>query len=173
MRTEWRDPDDITPSAARTAKTITGYRTYCPLRRYLQRHGSAGAFTERHILAADELRRLADAVVIGFGVQRDLVAIQAITYGPRSGPSVAALKQARAWPTYRRAMMPFNRVQRELIAHCLLLNWSIARWTARQRESGLLTDPKMETGKLIAVLDVLAEHFSAEIKRDLERGANV
>ena len=37
----------------------------------------------------------------------------------------------------------------------------------------LLTDPKMETGKLIAVLDVLAEHFSAEIKRDLERGANV
>jgi hypothetical protein len=56
---------------------------------------------------------------------------------------VAALKQARAWPAYRRAMTPFNRVQRALIAHCLLLNWSIARWTARQRESGLLADPKM------------------------------
>jgi hypothetical protein len=98
-----------------------------------------------------------------------MVTIQSITYGPRSGPTMAALRQAKAWLPFRRAMAPFSAGQRELIAYVLLLNWSLSRWTARQRESGLPGDPKLETGKLVAVLDVLAEHFGTEIERDLPK----
>jgi hypothetical protein len=164
---------DTAPSAARTARTITGYRTYCPLRRYRERQGSFGSITERHILAADELRRLADAVVIGFGGRRDMLTIQSLTYGPRSGPTVAALRQAKAWLPYRRAMKLFCQGQRELIAHVILLNWTVARWTERLRESGLTADPKQELGRLVSILDVLAEHFGSEIDKGLERGENV
>jgi hypothetical protein len=173
MRVEWRDPEDDRPTAARTARTITGYRTYCPLRRYRERLGSAGSITERHVMAADELRKLADAVLIGFGGRRDLVTVQSLVYGPRSGPTVAALRQAHAWQPYRRAMRPFCRGQRELIAHVVLLNWTVRRWTESLRDSGRPADPKVELGRLAAILDVLAEHFFSEIEQDLQRGVVV
>jgi hypothetical protein len=70
-----------------------------------------------------------------------------------------ALKQARAWLPYQRAMRLFNAGQRDLIAHALLLNWGLQRWCQRQRESA---DPGIETGKLVAILDVLAEAFNRE-----------
>jgi hypothetical protein len=166
VRGEWRDPDDIRPNASRTARTIVGYRTYCPLRRCRDAKGDAAAYSLQHVLAADELRRLADAVLIGFGGRRDMIAIQAITYGPRTGPSTTAIRQARAWPAYRRAMAPFAAGQRELIAFVLLMNWSIQRWVARLKDRGDRGDPAQETGRLVAILDILAEHFSVEIERN-------
>ena len=64
---------------------------------------------ELHVRAADKLRRLVDACVIGFGgVSRWEVSIQTLTYGPVGGPSRAALRQAEAWPAYRLAMAPFT-----------------------------------------------------------------
>jgi hypothetical protein len=60
MQAEWRDPADLSPSAAKTARTITGYRGYDPLRKCLKRHGAASSITERHVMAADILRGLAD-----------------------------------------------------------------------------------------------------------------
>jgi hypothetical protein len=71
----------------------------------------------------------------------------------RCRASGAAQRQAAAWRPYRRAMALFCPGQRELIAHVLLLNWTIARWTDRLCESGAPADPKLETGKLVAVLD--------------------
>jgi hypothetical protein len=165
VRSEWVDPDDIRPNASRTARTIVGYRSYCPLRRCRDTHGDAAAYSLQHIVAADELRRLADVVLIGFGGRRDMITIQAITYGPRNGPTRAAIRQAQAWPAYRRAMAPFAAGQRELIAHVLLMNWSIQRWVAGLKDRGEQADPKQETGRLVAILDILAEHFGVEIER--------
>jgi hypothetical protein len=172
MRTEWRDPDDVSPNAARTAKTVTGYRTYCPLRRYRERQGSSAAITEKHVLAADELRKLADAVLIGFGGRRDLVTVQSLVYGPRSGPTVAALRQAHAWRPYRRAMALFCQDQKKLIAHVILLNWTVRRWTEQLRESGRPADAKVELGRLASILDVLAEHFRSEVDQELQHSVN-
>jgi hypothetical protein len=39
MRSEWRDPSDVTPGATRTARTIKGWRS--PLRACRRRHGDS------------------------------------------------------------------------------------------------------------------------------------
>jgi hypothetical protein len=172
MRSEWVDVDDITPDARRTAKTVTGYRQYCLLRKCRLTHGEHSHYTNKHILAADRLRALADAVVIGFSTSREYTPVQAIpAYGPRTGFGQAALRSAKAWPAYRRAMTLFDQSQRDLITHCLLLNWSLQRWVAYHREQGRILRPLVERQRLLVILDILVEHFKSEIARDLQHGA--
>jgi hypothetical protein len=55
------------------------------------------------------------------------VPVQSIDYRPSTSPGSAAVRSARAWPGYRRCMALFDQVQRELIAHVVLLNWSVRR----------------------------------------------
>jgi hypothetical protein len=167
MKAEWVDPDDVTPSTRRTAKTVTRYRSYCPLHRSMHKHGTASTVTAKHVAAADELRRLADLVAVGCAGRKDVwLPIQAMQPpGPLTGHSLAAIRQAKAWPAYRRAMALFSKSQRELITYIVLLNWSVTRWVGRLREQGLTGNMAIETGKLVAILDVLAEHLSSEIER--------
>ena len=47
MRGEWRDPTDITPSATRTVKTISGYRRFRPLRSRRWRDGEFSNVSEK------------------------------------------------------------------------------------------------------------------------------
>jgi len=102
---KWRDPSDVTPSATRTARTIKGWRSGDPLRACRQRHGDACGITERHILAADRLRRYADGARIGFSIERDLsLPVTHIIYRPSTGPGRAALEQAECWRNFVRAM---------------------------------------------------------------------
>jgi hypothetical protein len=98
MRSEWRDPTNMMPSATRTVKTITGYRRFCPLRRCRSRHGESSNVSETHILAADRLRTLADAIAYGFTGKQDVWIYLQSNFGPVSGPNRAALKQA--WASY-------------------------------------------------------------------------
>jgi hypothetical protein len=65
MKTAWADPDDVSPTH-RYAREIRGWRTHCPLRAALRRHGSASSITERHIWAADKLRLLHDVAAYGW-----------------------------------------------------------------------------------------------------------
>ena len=162
MLTTWRDPDDTHPTAARTAKKISGYRSYCPLRKMLQRHGSASSITDSHILAADRLRAQADAVAIGFSGSRQVLPVQAIVYGPRTGPGAVAVRQARAWPAFRQAMKLFNAEQRKLLTWTVLLNKSVAAWCAERRAQGLAVTPSKEMHCLVGLLDRLAEHYGIE-----------
>jgi hypothetical protein len=171
MRTTWRDPDDIAPSAARAAKEITGWRTFCPLRRMLRIQGSS--ITVEHILAADRLRQAAAGIVFGFSGRRELVPVQAVMFGPRTGFGVAALRQAKSWPIFMRAMKIFCEAQRELLAFVVLENQTINRWVAKRREQDLPANAPLEMGKLIACLDCLVEHFRSEVEQDLERGVEV
>ena len=92
-------------------------------------------------------------------------------YGPKTGPSQAALRSARAWPVYRRAMKLFCASQRELIAYIILSNWTVRRWCEHRCEQGLPARQAVEMGRLLAILDVLVEHFKTEIERDIGRGA--
>jgi len=119
------------------------------------------------------LRAAADAVAIGYSGVGELVPIQSLSYGPRTGPGQAALRSVRAWPVYRRAMQLFCASQWELIVHIILSNWRVRRWCEYRREQGLVVTPAHEMGKLLAILDVLTEHFAAEVEQDLQHGAVV
>ena len=124
-------------------------------------------------MAADRLRQAADAVAIGYSGARELVPIQSLTYGPKTGPGQAALRSVRAWPVYRRAMKLFCPLQRELIAHIILSNWTVRRWCEYRCEQGVPARQAVEMGKLLAILDVLVEHFASEVEQDLQHGAVV
>jgi hypothetical protein len=173
MRTEWADIDDFRPNAAKTVKRVTGYRHFCPLRKCLASHGERSPYSVEHVLAADRLRQLADAVAIGFSTGREFTPVQAIRYGPLTGFGQAAARSARAWPAYRRAMALFDQSQRELLTHCLLLNWSLRKWVADLRERSLPANPVTERQRLVTCLDPLVEHFKSDIERDLGHGAAI
>ena len=79
----------------------------------------------------------------------------------------------RAWPAYRRAMALFDQGQRELPAHCLLLNWSLRGWVADRQERVMPANPVTERQRLVACLDLLVEKKKSDIERDLGRGAAV
>ena len=70
-------------------------------------------------------------------------------------------------------MALFDQGQRELLTHCLLLNWSLRRWVADRRERELPANPVTERQRLVACLDRLVEHFKSEIEHDLGHGAAV
>jgi hypothetical protein len=173
MRTEWADIADFRPTAAKTAKRVTGYRQFCPLRKCLASHGERSHYTVEHVLAADHLRQLADAVAIGFSTGREFTPVQAIRYGTLTGFGRAPVRSARAWPAYRPAMALFDQSQRKLLTHCLLLNWSLRKWVAVRREQGIAANPVTERQRLVACLDLLVDHFKSDIERALGHGAAV
>lgn len=162
MRASWRDPDDVRPNAARRAREITGYRTYCPLRRMLRQKGTQ--VTERHVIAADMLRAQVDLAVIGRGA-RELLGLQR-GFGPISGPSINAMLQLRAAIQAQRALARLGPSARVMLTEIVLFNRSIYAWCAAR--AGL--DAKIETGKLLGILDILADHYAAEIDEALSRG---
>jgi hypothetical protein len=171
MRSEWRDPSDVTPSATRTARTIKGWRSGDPLRACRQRHGNTCGITERHILAADRLRSYADGAAIGFSKERDLsFPVTHIVYRPSTGPGPGALRQARCWRNFVRAMAIFTAAQRQFLTFVLLLNRSPAQWVKERRAAGLSCNPGWAMGQLIALLDQLEAHLSTEIDADIVRG---
>jgi hypothetical protein len=173
MKGEWTDPDDLEPNRRR-GRVIVGHRGFCPLRWCLRRHKERSTITVEHILAADQLRLLADAIAIGLsGNDRfNLNFIQRAIL-PRSGPSNAELRQARAWRPFQRAMALFNGDERDLIAHVVLLNLATSRYIVVRRMSGKPTAETTIKPMLISCLDRLVEQFKSEVDRELQRGTAV
>jgi hypothetical protein len=161
----WRNPDDIQPNALHKPREITGYRTFCPLRK-MQRHGSA--IEDTHIHAADRLRLVVDLAVIGPSGLRMLllVSMQSAGFGPTTGPTRNAVRQAEAWKEAVRMLRVFTPNQRSMLSEIVLLNRSIPKWCALTGVKCV----KRETGKLIAILDILASRYASEIQRDLDTG---
>jgi hypothetical protein len=167
MRAEWRDPDDMRPNAQHKPREITGYRTYCPLRRMAAIKGSQ--VTDQHIYAADILRGQIDLAVIGRG-GREMIALQR-GFGPVSGPSANAVLQVWAAMQARRALTRLAPAARIMLTEVVLFNRSIHAWCAAlAAQRGWMPDKKIEMGKLIAILDILADHYAAEIDEALARG---
>jgi hypothetical protein len=172
MRGHWRDPDDIRPGAAHTAREVAGYRRTDPLRRCRARHGDRSSFSEDHIIAADILRRLADAVAVGLSGAKDRFNMMFIQFAtqPRTGPTPTEVRQARAWRGFQRAMAMYGQADRELLTHVVLLNRSIAGWCQEKRALGLIADDKATVRRLVGILDRLVEHFRGEVDRERNRG---
>jgi hypothetical protein len=163
MRSAWRDPDDIKPNASHRPREITGYRTFCPLRRMMAHRGSQ--IDERMVLAADMLRGQVDIAVIGKGA-RSMEGLRQ-GFGPVTGPPGSALAQVQALTQARRALARLAPATRTLVAEVVLFNRAIHAWCH-------LTDPvrdaKVEMGRLLGALEVLVDHYAAEIDDALARG---
>jgi hypothetical protein len=154
MKAEWGDPDDLRPTAAKVARTITGHRAYDPLRWSRARHGARSSFTEEHIMAADLLRAAWDGARLGFSGLKDWRPVTAVTYRPSTGPGAPALRQLRARQTFDRAWRLFRDHDRALLLAVVLGNMSLAKAADRLRVS-----KPWATHALVLVLDRLCEHF--------------
>jgi hypothetical protein len=159
MKASWADPLDDNPNR-RVARCVTGYRSFCRLRRMLG--NLAVGITELHVIAADRLRLIADIAQIGFLGARDLgMPANAVVHGPRSGPSAAALARARHEHDYNRAMSSFDPEQTALVHAVILRNHSLSAWCRERHVS-----PARAKAMLIGVLDLLVEHFDEEVRRE-------
>ena len=164
MRSAWRDPDDVKPNAAHKAREITGYRTFCPLRRMMVQRGSQ--IEQRHVLAADFLRGQVDVAVIGKGA-RPMDVLSRQGFGPVTGPPGSALEQVLAQTQARRALARLGPLTRVLVAEVVPFNRAIQAWC---RMVDPTREPKVEMGKLLAALEILADHYNAEIDEALKGG---
>jgi hypothetical protein len=171
MRGSWVDPDDIRPTAVRSARTITGYRAMCPLRQMLHRCGASSSITDDHVIAADRLRGLADAAAIGYSRRRELMPVQSIVFRPSTGPGTAAVRSARAWPALRAALKLFDPGQRRLLTHVVLMNRSVTSWCAVLRDQGLTITVAYAMHRLVVILDALVDHFDVGEDSRTDRAA--
>jgi hypothetical protein len=173
MQADWRDPTDTTPTAARQARTIRGFRAYDPLRRIRARHGDRSQITEEHVVAADRLRRAYDQGRLGGlpgpswlgGIQHGEHKFQS----PRSGPTAQAMAMWRADREFRRAWAMFDDLGRAMLYTIVLKNLSVTYWT-RSRRLHEQTTPQREMARLVGSLNRLVEHFDTEVREDIQAG---
>jgi hypothetical protein len=158
MKTQWRDPDDTRPNASRRPREITGYRTYCPLRRMARLSGSQ--ITVAHIAAADAFRLAVDIATIGLtGEQSGVHGV----YGPTFGPSINAVLQATASSEAAEVVRRLAPSQHRMAEAIVLRNRSLQAWcTERATAIGRTANPEIEMGRLLALLDVLADHYELQ-----------
>ena len=168
MRTDWPDPDDLRPSAARTARRIQGWRTYCPLRRMLANPHTGIAAA--HIHAADKLRELYDLARFGYSAALDPQAVH-VAPAPRAGLSPAEMARAGAARALSRALAGYTLDEALLLAAVVLSNHSVSVWARVASErTGKRCTVKAERIRLIGLLDRLARHFDAEIDHEVRAG---
>jgi hypothetical protein len=157
LKTSWRDPTDTTPTAAKVAREVSGWRQYCPLRKCLARHRERSSFTARHIEGADRLRAAFDGARLGFSGLKSWEPVHRIAYRPSSGPGTTALKQLKARQVFDAAWGLFDDPARALLGAVVLANVPLGISADRLG----LRKPRATT-LLVDVLDRLADHFQIE-----------
>lgn len=169
MRDKWRDPSDTTPNASHRPREIAGYRCYCPLRRMMAGKGSQ--ITMAHVMAADRFRTQVDLAMIGCGGARDGEPNHQ-GFGPHAGPSHGAILQATSSGAIKAALARFAASHQPMLIEIVLNNHSLHWWCAQQQaRSGKPTPADVEMGRLLTILDILADHYDTAIKADLAVGA--
>lgn len=169
MKDKWRDPSDTTPNASHRPREITGYRRYCPLRRMMMSKGSQ--ITTAHIMAADQFRTQADLAMIGCGGARDGEPNHQ-GFGPHAGPSHGAILQAMSSGAIKAALARFATAHQPMLLEIVLNNRSLHAWCALlEARTGRHPEQNVEMGRLLTILDILADHYDVVIKADLAVGA--
>jgi hypothetical protein len=170
MKSSWRDPSDTSPTAARTATEVSGWRSWDPLRKMLQQPSSS--ITPEHVHAADRFREEADLARLGFAPQnRYDVPINELAHGPKAGPSPAAIRQAKASISFSRACSRLTVDLQRMAKTIILGNCTVSAGCREESERlGRRVDPQRELGRLLCCLDLLAEYYGTEIERDLASG---
>jgi hypothetical protein len=161
MMAVWIDPTDTTPSAARTARTVSGYRTYDPLRKCRARHGERSSFTAEHVEAADRLRQLWDGSRLGYSALKDLRPVQSAMHRPSQGPGAVALKQLRAREQFTRVWSLFSENHQAILVAVVLRNMSLTATAALFS----ITMPRL-TQTVVELLDRLVDHFEVGERKD-------
>ena len=164
MRSEWRDPDDVTPGARRTPRMVAGWRSYDPLRRMLV-HPSSG-ITADHIMAADIVREAVDLAALGYSGDRPLIYV-AQSAAPRWGMTKADVARLAADRVVRRVLRIFPASQLMMLEAIVLRNMTLRDWVKTRPP---LTNPAVEKGRLLSILDQLVQHFISEIEDDVVSG---
>ncbi len=164
MAAEWRDPDDITPGARRTPRSIAGFRRYDPLRK-MSGHPNSGIGAS-HIHAADKFREQVDLATMGYAAVRPLIFVAQYA-APRWGLTRPEIARMRALRSVRRVMGLFAPPQLLLLEAIVLRNITLRQWV---QATVPLSSSRLEKRRLMIILDRLAEHYEAEIEDDLARG---
>jgi hypothetical protein len=155
MPGEWNDPDDDDPRR-RTAKTVKAWRTTCPLRWRIRRHGAErSGYTPEHLAAADRLRLLADGAGIGFQGERPMRPVnEPRLFRPSQGPTRTALRQYKCGMEFVRVWALFDEATRALLAAVLLANTALTRYAAQVGQR-----PTLVKERLVEALDRLVAWF--------------
>jgi hypothetical protein len=164
VKDSWTDPQDDKPTAARTARQVSGYRQFCPLRRCRARHGERSSFSIEHVEAADRLRQLYDGSRLGFSALKDLRPIQSVQYRPSMGPTTTAMRQLKARQQFTRVWSRFSEDHRAILIAVVLRNMSLTATAALFS----ISMPRL-TQTAVELLDRLVEHF--EVGRERRRAA--
>jgi hypothetical protein len=155
VKGSWNDPDDMKPGATRTAKQVTGWRGYDPLRMAFKRLGERSNVKAEHIVAADLLRAAFDGSRIGYSGLASWMPIQSRIYRPSTGPAQPAMKRLRARQSFDKAWVALGTERRHaLIAGVVLRNLSVAKVAEM-----LGISPNLASEQLAEALDVLVKHL--------------
>jgi hypothetical protein len=160
MRDDWPDPTDDRPSAARTARTVSGRRAFCPLRWCLKRHQERSSFAPEHVAAADRLRLCYDGARLGFASLKDWRPIQSINYRSAMGPTNTALRQYRCSCEFDAVWTTFDESERVMVRMVVLENLACGK--AAQALGWSLP---MTVTALVAVLDGLCKRWDIRATR--------
>jgi hypothetical protein len=160
----WTDPEDLA-SNRRTAREIRGYRRACMVRWCRNRHGASSPFTSEHVIAADELRRIYDLARLGATSRKSSWIYIDRPTAPKLGPTPAELAGYWAWKEMRRVRSRFSIGEWHLLGWFVLENLSVGRWIAREKAAGRGCGQVVVMRQLVAMLDVLVEHFGDVIRK--------
>jgi hypothetical protein len=170
MVAEWVDPDDIRPNAAKSARTIRGFRSFCPIRRMAAM--PATGVTIEHVMAADKLRELWDQVRVGFtAAGNPLMLAVLVSPQPRTGPNAGEIERAKSARALRRAVAILSLPEQALMSAIILQNQSIRYFCRSHTErTGFYLDQDVTKVRLMMVLNKLKDHFAGEIEEEVARG---
>jgi hypothetical protein len=169
MKSEWPDPSDLTPNASRTARAVSGWRGFCPLRWNVKRHGERSSFNQDHIEAADRLRACFDAGSLGFNTYIvDGRPVNALVYRPSQGPTRSALRQLRCKEAFTEAWKLFSDDAKAILILVVLKNTSLGK--AVEVFEGRISKPRL-TQTLVEALDRLVDHWNIGEPRQRQRAA--
>jgi hypothetical protein len=160
MRHDWVDPTDDKPSAARTAQTVYGHASYCPLRWCQRRHGARSRYSPEHIMAADRLRVAFDGARIGFSALKDWRPVTSINYRPATGPTTVAMLQLRSQQAFDAAWAVLDEDEQAMVLLVVLKNVA----TGRAAEHLGVSKPWF-TDHLTGALDRLCAHYEIRSER--------
>lgn len=167
MAADWTDPDDIKPNASHVPRRISGWRTYCPLRRMMVNRQSG--VTAAHVMAADRLRESFDLARLGYTADRPLLFVS-LPPQPRAGLTGADRARCAAFRDRDRALRLFSPSQLRLLEAVVVRNVSLHAWCRDQSTRSARFDAAVEKGRLLAILEVLAVYYQGEIREDLDHG---
>lgn len=153
----WNDPNDTLRT--RRPREVRGYRRG-DLLALLQRRGNREIST-RHVEAARLFRVEWDVARYGLTGTGQGTGIF-VRPSPRSGPTAADHRRELAKREVDRVLLAVGTSAVPLLLWVVILNRDVKSWCdeeAKRLGETLRPDPKKVFGRLLAVLDRLAEHF--------------